>query len=151
MASRFPFATFTSAIGLVLGVSACEGDNTLNTQTIAPPVTSCSAGQAEILVQDGFLEDLCGCAEGDAVVYNQPQPLTCTISSSTTVFFLFAGSELSHQILSVGTPFFVSSPLWDPSNSTTTNSTFAYQFMVPGTYEFKDAINPAMTGSIVVQ
>jgi plastocyanin len=112
---------------------------------------SCGAGEAQILVQDGYLEDLCGCAEPAGKSYTQPAPLTCTVPAGTTVFLIFEGAVRPHQIISSGTPSFPSSTLWDPPNGNFINPHFAYQFSQTGTYAFFDAFDPAMTGSIISQ
>jgi plastocyanin len=118
---------------------------------MASSATTCTGQpQAEVLVQDGYFEDMCGCAEGN-VTFLQPAPMTCTVAVGTTVFFVYEGSVRSHQIMSSGSPSFVSSPLWDPPNGNTTVPHFAYLFSVSGTYAFFDSMDPAMTGSIVAQ
>jgi plastocyanin len=80
--------------------------------------------------------------------------MSCTVAAGTTVFFLYQGSQLNHQIISTGSSgatTFPSSPVWDPSNSTSTNVEFTYTFVTAGTYPFIDAIDQSMRGSIIVQ
>jgi plastocyanin len=145
------FVPFLTLLGLVLAVSACEGDNNPDTETLDPSSTSCGSLVAQILVQDGYFKDLCGCAEGQGTTFVQPSPMTCTVAVNTTIFFLYTGSELSHQIISTGTPSFPSSPLWDPVSRQTTNPVFGYQFQTAGTYTLTDALDGSMTGRLIVR
>jgi plastocyanin len=156
MATRLNIEVTAAAFSLatIFCLSGCEGDTDQNNQTLAPSATTCvGMAQAQVLVQDGYFEDMCGCAEsaGGTVSFFQPAPVTCTVPVGTTIYFVYAGSVRSHQIISSGSPTFVSSPLWDPPDGLTTTPIFAFLFSASGTYTFLDAMDPAMTGSIVVQ
>jgi plastocyanin len=151
MASRFcQTLSLLMLFAASLALSACDGDGNTDTSSLDPGSTVCGGQSAQILVQDGYFEDLCGCAEGAKTTFVQPTPMTCTISAGTAVFFLFSGDALSHQILSTGTPTFPTCAPWEPSD-TTANEVCAYKFQSAGTYTFMDAVDNSMSGSIIVQ
>jgi len=103
-----------------------------------------------ILIQDGFLQNVCGCEEGE-VAFSSSEILTCTVSASTTVIFNYSNSQLSHQVISSGTPNFVSSPIHDPYLQSNNNLTYAVTLSETGTYQFFDAFNETLTGQIIVE
>jgi plastocyanin len=122
---------------------------------MAPSTTGCQAAasgataSAAILVTDGTLQILCGCAEaGGTTVGAGAGTLTCTVNAGTTVDFFVLKSRVPHMIQSTGSPAFVSSP---PMN-VPTNSLRAYgvTFSTAGTYTYNDAYNSSLSGQIVV-
>ena len=120
---------------------------------IDPALTNCQPGVAMIVVGDGFLQTRCGCilpTEAPGTVFVSPTPLTCHLENrNTQVHFNFFGTTLTHQIVSVGSPSFVPSPLIDPRAD---NRIWSY--VVPLTqgqvsYKFQDIIS-GMMGEIFV-
>lgn len=110
--------------------------------------TRCTPNSALIGVYDGILESRCGCAEGVHQV-GAGTTLKCTVSVNTLIVFDFTGSLNPHQIISTGSPNFVSSHAYHPD----------LEFNVPshsvvlkdaGTYHFHDGFNTEMKGEIIV-
>lgn len=117
---------------------------------VAPqPSSGCTAGSAEILVGDGYLKNLCGCAEAAGTLAPAGTSLTCTLSGSATVFFHYLGTQLQHQIAPVGTPAFVMSPVSDPL-ALAPIQVHAIQLSASGTYQFQDALNSALSGQLII-
>lgn len=133
-------------IGLLSGCSGGSQPGELS----ADGSTPCPSNAAQILVFDGLLQTSCGCKEGAGLTPTPPQPLNCTISSGTTVFFQYIGPYLAHQIAPTNGTGFPASPLFDPSSGTPIQS-FTAIFNTPGSYPFVDEYNTAMNGVIVVQ
>lgn len=104
--------------------------------------TSCNPGSAAILIGDGFLVNLCGCQgpleqPGTRYTLGSSTSLTCHLSSTqSVVFFYFTGAAAPHQILSTGSPHFVSSPI--RFNEKDGLEVFPITFSNPGTYTFED-------------
>lgn len=125
------------------GLAACDpADQTDVSQ-------GCPAGSAQILVLDGALQRLCGCAETDTSIIAPPSTLSCTVSAGTVVFFQYLNTEAPHQIVSTGTPDFVDSPVSDPNNKPTIR-VHAVRLDTPGTYEFTDALAVGVSGQVIV-
>jgi hypothetical protein len=131
----------------ILGVGCGSGTNTVE---ITPELSGCTAGMAQISIQDGFSRRLCGCQETGSDPILPPAALTCTVSRGTVVFFHFYGTRLAHQIASVGTPSFPASPLAD-SLAIEPVLTHSVSLGQAGTYQFNDLIDQTITGSIIVQ
>lgn len=139
---------YFAALGpIIFGIMAASCDDTETNP--APP--SCGSNQAQIAVYDGMLEILCGCQEAAGILIAEPNPLTCTVPSGTTVFFFYQGTKLRHQIISTTNPsLFVNSPVSDP-NATIPVRSFYVTFSSTGTYEFQDEFESALNGQIIVQ
>jgi hypothetical protein len=114
-----------------------------------PKALGCPTGSAIIMVSDGFLETICGCAEASPTYAPQGQALTCTVPTGTAVFFEYIGTGMPHQILSTGTPSFPPSPLSDPSDPSSMVRVHTVKLTLPGTYTFHDAINPTLSGQLI--
>jgi hypothetical protein len=145
---------------LAVGLSLCFTFSTLgcsnetnsgvsNSSTSAG--SSCQALQAQIAVGDGFLRNLCGCAEsaGQWVEANSGV-LSCTVPVGTTLFISYIGTYLRHQIVPRGTPGFQPSPVSNPKGLPKI-LTHVVQFSEAGTYAFEDLFNSGLRGEIVVQ
>lgn len=111
--------------------------------------TTCGAGTAIIALYDGSLQRLCGCGEGRSAVTVAGTNLVCTVPLNTAVTFYFMGTRQPHQIMSTGSPTFVSSPYADPSSSSPI-TTHAVKLTAAGSYNYHDVSEPALTGTIVV-
>ncbi|MGK5084894.1 hypothetical protein WDW37_16525 [Bdellovibrionota bacterium FG-1] len=112
--------------------------------------TSCVSGQAQIAIRDGFLQNLCGCNESAGqLIPTQQGTLICTVPSGVTVFFHYLGTSLKHEIVSTGSPAFLSSPPSDPK-AILSLPTHVVQFANPGTYSFEDAFDTGLQGQIIV-
>jgi plastocyanin len=140
-------------IGMALHLTALgcgpQASDNLNTPGLAD--TSCRPGQAQILVGDGSLKNLCGCTEtAGEMVGVGAGPLNCSVAAGTIVFFLYHATVLQHQIVSTGTPAFISSAISDPKSLLTIHAHPA-QFSAAGTYTYQDAFNLGLTGRIIVQ
>jgi hypothetical protein len=107
--------------------------------------TGCGPGVAQIAIQDGLTQVLCGCNEPAAGPIVPPATLTCTVESGTTLFFQFIANRAFHQVVPVGTPFFA------PSTLERRERVHAVIFSTPGSYQFQDSIDNRLTGVIVVQ
>ncbi|OFZ19983.1 MAG: hypothetical protein A2X94_11500 [Bdellovibrionales bacterium GWB1_55_8] len=121
-----------------------------NSENNLPEATPCQDRVAIVLVAHSFVQGLCGCEEAGAPVTSGT--FTCTIEHGSAVIFHLQGSSRSHQILSTGTPGFVSTPLLGsagPEDDRKKSHTTI--FAEPGTYEFIDAFLPGISGKIVVQ
>ena len=115
--------------------------------------TACQPGVAEILVGDGYLQNLCGCVgPGESkTVYPVGQKLTCHLSTDNSyLYFYFLTTKIDHQIVSSGVQSFNSGPLIraiDPK----VQRVFVTQLPVKNTtYSFYDAIMPGLTGEVIV-
>ena len=122
--------------------------------SLSAAATQCEAKQAQVMMRDGLLENLCGCTEvAGTTVSSSDSPLTsltCTVAAGTTVFFHFARNRFRHQIVSTGTPRFLSSTVYDPIKLKMPY-VHVFQFSDTGTFEFQDSFDGALTGRIVVQ
>jgi len=140
-----PLAVLLVASGLLSGC----GDSMLSSRfTVAQ--TNCNPGVAQLGVADGSLVSYCGCAEGTNLRDEAPANLTCTVAAGTTVFFSYVESILRHQIISTGSPTFVSSPPNRVRNQNNGVLVHAVTFETAGTYTFTDSIFPGLDGQIVV-
>lgn len=116
--------------------------------------TQCSPDSASFLVSDGFIVNLCGClgaqeTAGTRYTLQSATPITCHLKSTqSVVFFNFTGSVAPHQILSVGTPSFLSSPirLGQKDQPESYPITFTQG---PGTYSFTDPYTQ-ISGQLIV-
>jgi hypothetical protein len=104
---------------------------------------------AEIVVFDNFLQRSCGCAEASGVIASG-STLTCTVPSGTTVIFYYGGVSVRHQIISTGTPSFVSSPVIDPTLPQQPLRVHSVELTSSGTYGFRDAFDESLVGQIIV-
>ncbi|MCC7440683.1 MAG: hypothetical protein IT285_03555 [Bdellovibrionales bacterium] len=139
------FATIGLVAALLGGAIGCG-----NALAPAPGASAgCADGTAILTVGDGTLMRVCGCQEADGTVALPENAITCTVAAGTTVVFLYRGTSIPMQILSVGTPEFQSSA---PSLPTSTVQLKAHPvtFDAVGTYEFEDRFTPNLTGQIVV-
>jgi len=141
--SRF---TLPLALVTMASLSGCSDENPT---IVSAASTNCMTGVAQISVRDGYLDRLCGCAEPRTTIY-PPHSLTCTVNVGTTVAFSYAGTATPHQILSTGSPSFISSA---PSNPGTGLIDFSHlvHFTAAGTYQFTDAFEATEVGQIIVQ
>lgn len=128
-------------------LSSCDDNNVTN---VSVADTACVTHQTQILIGDGYFKSLCGCDENSNDVIVSGQTLTCTVASGTTLFFLFNGNKLKHQILSTGTPSFGSGPLSDPA-TTPLILNYTLQMDTRGSYSFFDPFNPGITGALIVR
>ncbi len=112
--------------------------------------SNCKPGVAQILVQDGFLQNLCGCDQNNGVMVVPPATLNCTVPRGTTVFFHFTGNRLRHQIIPTGTQTFVPSPQINPDSDTKLRA-YAITLQDLGTYPFEDGINRSMSGQLIAR
>ena len=126
-----------------MSLSGCR--DLADTQGAPTPTSGCAAQTAEIALFDGSLERFCGCTEASGV---SGTSLTCTVPAGTSVIFLFFGN-LNHQLLpAVSGAEFVSSDVYDPD--TRNHAVHVVHLTVSGTYNFSDAFNAQVNGSIVV-
>ena len=129
-------------------LAACGGDEGGENDLL--PTAGCSAQSAMIGVYDGLLRIFCGCAEAAGTVAVPPQSLTCTISSGTMMVFFYDSPATRHQILSIGSPSFVSSPIYDPEDDSPVQ-THSVVLNSTGTYSFVDAFQSNLGGQVIVQ
>jgi len=120
---------------------------------VAPASSSCVTGVSQVLVGDNYLETGCGCAEGNGTVTGAGSSFVCTLKAKNFVQFIYVGTQLTHQIDSIGSPAFANTPLLGPANSPSPglSQAFGLQISTPGTYQFKDAFDASLSGSFVVQ
>ncbi len=137
-------ASAASAVGLGL-LAACG----TQTPTLGPSDTACSGSMAQLEMGDGYLRNLCGCAEAAGTTASGGSALTCTIPAGTTVFFQFGAARTRHQILATGAPELPSGPEIDPVNPLSPKA-HAATLTSAGTYTFRDAFDESVVGSIVV-
>jgi hypothetical protein len=132
---------FTTAVGL----ASCAAPD----DPLARNETTCGTGTAIIAIYDGFQQRLCGCTEGRSQAIAVGTNLVCTVPINTAITFSFINVKVPHQVLSTGSPTFVSSPNVDPTAVNPVNS-HGVKFTAAGTYTYRDAYEAALTGSIVV-
>ena len=134
------------------GASGCASSNPTDPMAAVPAEsTACLAGQAQIVVRDGSLQNLCGCAESNGqVISTHEGTLTCTVPVGTVVFFHYIGIQLQHQIISTGAPSFGSSA---PAGPGIVRPVVVHtvEFDTAGSYSFLDAFDNGLNGNIVVQ
>jgi hypothetical protein len=146
-------AASTSGISLLFSIlmlgalSGCSEDVIDQSATFDSATTTCQPGSAEILVGDGYLKSVCGCS-GSPETVTPPASLTCSVPVNTTLFFLYAGTRLTHQIVPTVQD---SLPASGVSSVKSLIHSHTVIFAAPGTYGFYDNFNSAMVGQIVVQ
>jgi len=114
------------------------------------PATGCDTDAAQISVGSAALTIDCGCDEAAGTQAVKPNALTCTVANGTTVVFNYAEHTLPRQILSKGTPSFVSSPPSDPSEDEPLQA-HAVKFEQIGTYQYEDGFDSTLHGKIIVR
>lgn len=144
MSPRFS-QSFLALIALLAGLSTVGCDP----ETGIGSGQGCSTGVAQILVTDGGLQRLCGCAETDTALAPPPSSLTCSVAAGTVVFFQYLSTQNTHQIVSTGTPAFEDSPLSEALSETRV-PVHAVKFVTTGTYTFRDVFVAGANGQIVV-
>lgn len=134
----------------VLTATLASGCGNVGAALPSSPAT-CDTGAAAILVHEAALQIMCGCDESAGTIAGAGTPLTCTLPVNSTLTFLYAGGMRNlHQIESVGTPAFPSSPLFDPSHEAPVRA-HGVRFETIANYAFRDAINHAISGTIVTR
>lgn len=128
---------------LLIGLTSCGP-----AQVTGGGSASCAAGQAQILVQDGFFRNLCGCQESQGQFIQAGQPLNCTVQTGTTVMFLFNGTQNAHQI--VTTTGQALTWVVNGSGGRSPNEPAIFPLTAPGTIPFHDMFNNTMTGAFIV-
>jgi len=141
------YAPLFLAAALLLSTSSCDEQSSVTGPSGASG--ECAQGEAQLVVYDTFIQNLCGCQEPREEVF-PPNSLTCTVSTGTTVLFWYLATNLPHQIQSTAQPTFPTSPLYDP-NSSNPVPTHVVTLSAPGNYEFEDVYNRAINGTIIVQ
>jgi hypothetical protein len=135
---------------LLLGMLYASACGNIGASLPSSPAT-CDSGAAAILVNDASLQILCGCDEAAGTLASAGSALTCTLPVNSTVNFIFAGGMRNlHQIESVGSPAFASSPIFDPSSEAPVRA-HGVRFETLATYTYRDAINHAISGTIVTR
>jgi len=129
---------------LILFLTACG-----NTQSESAS-TDCTNAFAVISVLDGALLNECGCDEAAGTSTQAGETFTCTIPANKSVLFDYSKAKDPHQIISVGSPSFTSSPISQSSQSHKILS-HVDQFVSTGTYVFKDRFLETLQGQIVVR
>lgn len=121
-----------------------------------PPASiECSTEAAVLTIGDGYLQAHCGCDENTAGGPNEVitkvagESLTCSIGTGDAVVFQYLSPLRRHQIVSTGSPSFVSSPLSDPEADSPIRVHSA-RFDQTGSYGFQDAFNSGIEGVIEV-
>ena len=134
---------------VAIALSGCGKDTTEPAANISVQQTKCPAKTAQIEIMDGSARTVCGCIEAPGTPLTLNQKLNCTVVAGTTVVFGFQGNQISHQILSRGTPAFASSPPFDPTDDMSAPA-HAVKFDETGTYEYVDAYGSFPAGKITV-
>ena len=151
---RRPLLYFLILLLPLLVSAACEPLNSGFEPQISAPQTACTSGQAQIEIGDGYQRILCGCAEPAGAMVpsagSKDPALTCTVPSGTVVFFEYLSTVDRHQIISLASPSFPSSPISDPSDHPPLQI-YGATFSPAGTYLYEDAFEPGTTGQIVAQ
>lgn len=113
----------------------------------------CLPKTAIIRVGDGFISSTCGCNEGNrTLLATDNTRLDCTVTAGTEVTFSFSGAYLTHQIASINSPSFVSSPIFFyDTKKAATRSIHAVTFSTTGNFDFQDTYNSAIFGRIISQ
>ncbi len=102
-------------------------------------------------IGDGYFQTVCGCDEVSGRFYLSPSTLTCTAPIGTTFIFQFLATKSLHQVISLGSPSFVSSPVSDPGLSEFPVRAHAIKPNAFGMYRFRDATNSALDGILVIR
>jgi hypothetical protein len=135
------------SILIALAFPACAN---LDEARLPSPSPTCPARTALVVVGDGYLQTGCGCAEASPVYTTAGQNLVCTVAAGTLVQFHYLGTTLRHQIAASGSPGFPASPISDPIDPVTVTRVHAVRLDTPGTYSFRDLMNAALTGDLIV-
>ena len=145
--ARIALSTFT----LLLLLAAC-GDTLPPAGGGGQAVQSgCGAGSALIVLGDGYIENLCGCAEEAGTRVVAPDTFTCTVETGTVVIFDATATDLEHQVHFTVTPApAAGSPILGGRSATGTVR-HAVAVDLAGTYEFSDLFQNGIPGRIVVQ
>jgi hypothetical protein len=146
---------FVARLVLIFGVAGASGCQGIPDLSVAGPgETACSGTDAQILVGDGFLQALCGCAESSAAIFPAGgDPLTCTVPVGTTVLFLYTGALTTHQIFPASPGLFTPGPPAIPLNLDDANNyiVFPVSLTAPGDYGFFDAYVPGVSGVLIAR
>lgn len=134
------FAVITAGTAMACGAQ---------TPTVGPSDTACSGAMAQIEMGDGYLRNLCGCAEAAGTTASGGSSLTCTIPAGTTVFFQFSAARTRHQIVATGAPELPAGPEIDPVNPVSLKA-HAATLTSAGTYSFRDVYDASIVGRLVV-
>jgi hypothetical protein len=144
-----PALTLGMGLLALVILTAC-GDARLVNESLSPSQNRCPPGGAVIGVGDGSLSRRCGCNEAAQQFTAPSSALTCTVAAGTTVFFDFGGTLNDHQIVSQGSPSIGASPLIRCGDDKAPRM-HVVKLTAPGTYTFRDAFIPTLSGQIVVQ
>ncbi len=108
---------------------------------------SCPTGVVQVAVRDGMLQHLCGCQEPAGQITAQGSVFNCTftVGSGVQLFVHYVATQLSHQIVPLGTPSFPPSPVHNPTESSPF-LTHSFRIQASGTYRFQDQFNAALQG-----
>ncbi len=130
---------------------SCGSSVPLPSSSYSSADTVCSTGVAQILIWDGYSQRLCGCAEAANTVFASGSPLTCTVTAGTVVHFQLVGDLRAHQIVSTGTPSFISSPVFrEKKKKKYQPLVHAVKFTASGNYTYIDAFFNGVSGTISV-
>lgn len=142
------FKASALALFIALGGMGGECSGVKNENEVTLPMTRCGAKEAQISVLDGFIQNHCGCQESTGQTLTN---LTCTIPTGTTIFIHFGAAALRHQIVPVGSPAILTSPMYDPAAIPVVRT---FGFILDGTpgdiYSFKDQFDPRLTGQFIL-
>jgi len=117
-------------------------------KTIEPATTACQAKQAQILVGDGYLQNLCGCQEA-AGITAAPGVFQCSVPVGTTITFLFLINKTTHELIPQSGSSFNPGPISNPADELPVRA-FGQSFSAAGSFLFADAFNSNVTGKIIV-
>jgi hypothetical protein len=111
--------------------------------TLTESDTTCPTGVAQVEIADSYLRILCGCAEARGTLSAPPGTLTCTVPAGTVVNFLFSSTDHDHQLIP-------EDPGSELKPSGVNPGIHTVRLDTAGTFPFKDAYYPALSGNIVV-
>ncbi len=139
------------ALGLAFGLGSMSCGQWQSESALAqldPASTQCVEGQSMIAVRDGLLQALCGCEGVDSSV--TADELICRVPLGTQLHFILIATQTDHQLMSVGSPTFISSPVYS-YRAEFPIRTHVVQFSQTGDYRFEDAFDPRVRGRIEVR
>jgi hypothetical protein len=152
---KLQYPLFTACIlsfTMAMSMTACDAVSPDSLPAFGEEDTSCKPGVAQILVGDGYLQNICGCTGPDETLtlYPAGQTLQCHVPTSDSyVFFNFLTAHGRHQIIATGNALFAPTPLIDFSVPNAIR-VFPVNFPQASTsYFFEDAIG-GMQGEIIV-